>query len=912
MKKVLKITGISLLIIIALLAVIPFAFQGQIKDMVKRFINQNLNAKVEFSDVSLSFLRSFPQAHVLVSDLVITNFEPFKDETFTTAKSISFTMSVKELFKKANEDPIVVNSIYVNEALLTLKTDTFGNNNYDITKEDKNASDEIETSNFTFDIQEYRINNSAVTYIDEESKIIIHVSELNHEGKGIFSAETSELKTYSEAHVSITMDSTNYLSNNPVKLDALIDLDLANSTYTFKDNKGYINQLPLEFHGYVQQLENGQDIDITFENPESDFKNFLAVIPKVYSKNIEDVQTTGDFKVKGIIKGLNSDETIPNLDISVTSNNASFKYPDLPKRVEKIVINTAIKNNTGKSDDTYIDIKTLNFKIDNDVFKSSATLKNITKNMLVNAHIDGVLNLANITKAYPIELENALTGILKAKLNTAFDMNAIETNAYERIKNNGSASINDFVFSSEDIVNPIHISQADMTFNPGTVSLNNFKAKTGDSDINATGTINNLLGFLLSDNTLKGNFNVNSNLFKVSDFMSEDEQKSADNKTTKGTESLKIPAFLDCTINANAKTVVYDNLNLKDVTGSLYIKDQQVSLKDMTSSIFDGALSVSGDVSTKSETPTFNLNLEADSFDIAKSFKGLELFQNLAPIAKLLEGKLNTNIKLAGNLNNEFKPNLSSISGNALAELLTTSINANQAELFNKLEGALSFINFNKLNLKDLKTKLEFSDGKVSVKPFELKYEDIAITVSGSHGFDKTMDYNAVFNVPAKYLGSDVNRLIGKIDTEEATKISIPVTAKITGSYTNPSVKTDLTSGVKNLTKQLIEIEKQKLLNKGKDKVKNMLGDILNQNKTKTDSIKKEQNNAVKDILGGILGVNKPKTKIDTTTVKTKTDSTIVKTEKIDSTKAKSTTDAVKNVLGGLLGNKKKKTDTLN
>ena len=46
--------------------------------------------------------------------------------------------------------------------------------------------------------------------------------------------------------------------------------------------------------------------------------------------------------------------------------------------------------------------------------------------------------------------------------------------------------------------------------------------------------------------------------------------------------------------------------------------------------------------------------------------------------------------------------------------------------------------------------------GKVNVKPFDLAYEDIAIKVSGSHGFDKSLDYEAVFDVPAKYLGSDV------------------------------------------------------------------------------------------------------------------------------------------------------------
>ncbi|MCL5127604.1 AsmA-like C-terminal region-containing protein [Algibacter sp. L4_22] len=893
MKKVLKITGFTILTILILLIVIPFVFQGKIQGMVKQFINENVNANVEFSDVSLSFLRRFPEAHVSINDFVITNFEPFKGDTLVAAKTIAFTVSIPELFKTAGEDPIVINSISIDEALVTLKTNTEGQTNYDIAKasETETTSSETESSSFAFSIDNYSIENSAFNYIDESSKMMMQISELNHTGSGTFSGETSELDTETDANVSFTMDGTNYLNHNAIKLDALIDLDLTNSKYTFKENKGYINKLPIEFNGFVQLLDEGQNIDLTFKNPESDFKNFLALIPETYSGSLDGVQTSGDFTINGIVKGVNSDKTIPTFDINIASNNASFKYPDLPKSVKNIVINTTIKNTTGFLDDTFVDIKTLNFKIDDDVFKSSASIKNITKNMLVKANLDGVLNLANISKAYPVKLENELTGILKAKLNTAFDMNAIETNAFERIKSSGTASLSNFVYASEDMANPINISEADLTFNSQSVTLNHFKAKTGESDINASGTINNLLGFVLSDTELKGNFDLNSNLFKMSDFMTESETATTDNKTTTDGESLKIPAFLDCTINANAKTVIYDNLKLTDVKGKLLIKDQQATLSNVTSSIFDGALSISGDVSTKTETPTFSFNLDANNFDISKSFQGLELLQNLAPIAKLLQGKLNTNINLAGSLDKEFAPNLSTVSGNALAELLTTNIDENKDGLISKLESSISFIDFSKLDLKDLKTKLEFANGQVSVKPFDLKYKDIAITVSGSHGFDKTLNYNAVFNVPAKYLGSEVTQLISKIDSDEAKNITIPVTANIGGSYTSPTVKTDLTNGVTNLTKQLVEIEKQKLLNKGKDQVTDLIGGIISGNKTKTDSTKTEQTNAVKDVLGGILG-NKT----------TQTDST-------KTTSNTTTTNAVKNVLGGFL--KKKTKDTV-
>ena len=459
MKKTLKIIGISLLVLILLLIAIPFAFESQIKDAVKNYVNNNVNAQVDFADINLSLLSSFPKANLSIENLSIINNEPFKGEILATASRLSLEMPIKDLFKKATDEPIQINKIVLDEALLTLKTDKFGNDNYNITKVNDSTETQKDSNNnnFAFDIEDYAINNSAFNYLDEKSGIRIIVTDLNHEGKGNFSTEVSELDTSSDAKVSIDLDSTSYLRNNNIKLDALIDLDLKNSIYTFKENTGFINDLPLKFNGFVKQLETGQDIDITFENPESSFIDFLAVIPAEYSKNIENVTTTGNFKVNGEIKGVSNAERIPNIEINIVSNNASFKYPDLPKSVENININASIKNETGISDDTYIAINNLKFKIDADEFKGNATLKNLAKNMLVNVNIDGILNLANISKAYPIELENELQGILKGKLNTSFDMNAIETNAYERIKNNGNVTISDFVFSSEDIVNPINI-----------------------------------------------------------------------------------------------------------------------------------------------------------------------------------------------------------------------------------------------------------------------------------------------------------------------------------------------------------------------------------------------------------------------------------------------------------------------
>ena len=181
-------------------------------------------------------------------------------------------------------------------------------------------------------------------------------------------------------------------------------MDLANGKYTFLENRALINQLPLKFDGFVKINPDSQEVDITLQTPSSDFKNFLGVIPKAYAKNIENVQTTGNFEVSGAIKGIVNETTIPTIDIKVVSNNASFKYPDLPKSVQNINIDAQLKNTTGNVKDTHVKIGNLAFKIDEDSFRGNGTISQLTTNPKVNASIIGKLNLGNISKAYPIEL----------------------------------------------------------------------------------------------------------------------------------------------------------------------------------------------------------------------------------------------------------------------------------------------------------------------------------------------------------------------------------------------------------------------------------------------------------------------------------------------------------------------------
>ncbi|MBT8300680.1 MAG: AsmA family protein, partial [Maribacter sp.] len=701
-KKILKIIGVVMLVFIGILIAAPFLLEAKIGDILKNNINNNVNATFDFSEAKLNLVKSFPNAKVELKNITLINKEPFEGDTLFASERVDLTVGIGDLFR-GDGQAIGIKNLVIDGAKIHVIVNEDENANYEIANEDGN--EELESSEgFTLNLQSYEITNSEVIYDDKVAKVYLVVSEIAHSGSGDLSAAVSELDTKTEALVTFELDSTNYLNKNKVKLDALIGIDLKEDKYTFLKNKAMVNQLPLVFDGFVKVNEDNQEVDINFKTPSSDFRNFLALIPEAYSKNIENVKTTGECKVEGEFKGLVDEEHIPKFKIDVKSDNASFKYPDLPKTVQNIYLDLQVTNVTGISEDTYIDIKKASFIIDKDKFNLTSKITELFGNTRVNAHLDGALNLANLSKAYPISPDTDLSGILIADITSDFDMASIERNRYENTNTTGELKLSDFQYNSSDFRNPVNIRTAALTFSPETVTLNQMQVRTGQTDFNAQGTIDNLLGFIFNDEKVEGNFNLASRTFAVNDFMNEEEVNAEGIPNTE--EQLKIPSFLDCTIKANAGTVIYDNLSLQDVKGNLRIVDEKAILSNMTSSLFKGSIGFNGEVSTKNEVPTFAMKLGMDQLGIGESFKSLELFKFLAPVASALQGKLNSDLELSGSLNNDFTPNLKTISGKVLAELLSTQINADQAKVLSALGNKLNFIELDKLDLKGLKTAL--------------------------------------------------------------------------------------------------------------------------------------------------------------------------------------------------------------
>lgn len=899
MKRILKIVGIFLLVVVLLLIAAPFLFKDKLEDMLKNTINAQVNADVSWASLDISLFENFPNATVSVIDYHIVNKEPFAGDTLAAGDRIQIEMGIKQLFKDTGDDPIIVDALAFDQPRITIQIDSLGNANYDIaiptSSSDASAKERSSSKSFSFDMQHYSLKNATIHYLDASSGTFLRLNEVNHSGKGDLGAAQSTLQTETTAIASFDLGGINYLNAHTIDLKADIALDLEQQKYTFLENELYINALPLSFDGFVQIIDTGSAIDLTFETPSSDFKNFLAVIPKIYAKNLDGVETGGDFRVSGKIKGNATEKTIPMMDIAIASHNASFKYPDLPKQMNNINIDAKIKNDSGLADDTYIEINTLNFKIDDDLFSAHGKLQNFATNMLVNLVIKGTLDLANIEKVYPMNLDSALQGQLTADMTTRFDMNAIEQHRYDDIISTGDAVLTSFHYSGEQLPQPIAISKASVRFEPGTIRLNQFQGQSGDTDIAAQGTIENLIPFVMRKEDLKGRFKVHSKVFNLNDFAVEEGNESAKSQTAGEGTALKetgiqIPDFLDAVLDFDADKVIYDDIELTAVKGSITIVEEQASLSNVRSDIYGGNAGLSGTVSTRSGLPIFNMALDLTDIDIDQSFSKLDLLKGLAPIAKALQGALSTTINITGQLDENFSPVLSSVNGDASAQLLAAEVNTTASPLIAELDERLAFINLDEIDLSTLKTKVQFKDGSVVVSPFDIEMKDITVQISGGHSFENVMNYQLKLEIPAQYLGNDAGNLLATITDAEKENLTVDLPISLSGNFAKPNIQINTKAAISSLTTKIVNIQKQRLQNEVEDKIDDVLGDTVG------------------DVLGDILGGNKPE---DTTATSSGSGSSGIGTPKTDEV----IKDVTGGILDGLFGKKKKKKtkkDTIN
>ncbi|MFM9910810.1 MAG: AsmA-like C-terminal region-containing protein, partial [Chitinophagaceae bacterium] len=490
------------------------------------------------------------------------------------------------------------------------------------------------------------------------------------------------------------------------------------------------------------------------------------------------------------------------------------------KPVKNINLAVTIDNPDGVPDHTMVNIPAAHIELDNDPFDFRLLVKNPISNVYIDAAAKGKLDLSKIAQLIKFETGTTLTGLLNADVTIKGTVNDIQNQQYDQFNASGNIDLNNFFYASKDYPDGVKLDLLQSSFNPRNILLQNVSGQYLHSSFTANGQINNLLSYILKNKPLDGLLTVNADKINLNDWMG-----VSTDTLTKGTEISKpfvVPATIRLIINATAGEVRYDKLDIKNLSGSLQISDETVLLKNIKGNALDGTMNINGTYSTaeSKKNPHISLTYDVKDMDIEKTFYAFNTIHKLMPIGQFIAGKLNSQLSMNGKLGENMMPDLNSLTGKGDLFLIEGFLSK-----FKPLEEIAQTINVKELaqiSIREVKNYIEFTDGKVMVKPFKLKVKDIDMEIGGFHGFDQSLDYTINLRVPRSLMGEKgnvfVNNLVTQINNKGLPiKVGdiVPIQIKLGGFIKSPQLKTDLKQTASDLSedlkKQVIDFAKEKI-----------------------------------------------------------------------------------------------------
>ena len=867
MKKIFKALGILIVVVIVLLVALPFLFKGKIAEMIQQQMDDQLNAKVELADLDLSLISTFPDFKLELKGIKVTGKGQYEGIALADIGLIETRL---DLMSVVNGDQMKIKSVGIADASFhvivdVIESDTLAN--YDIVKPSEEKTEEEteevsteESAPFSMSVSSYYMRNINVIYDDRVGDMYAEIKNFTHEASGDFTLDNFLLETQTNIEeLTFKMEGIRYM--NKAKFDVKFDteIDMVNSKYTFKENHFGINGLMLHFEGYVALPdEKTTELDLTFNTEKTTFKSVLSLIPAVYMTDFESIKTDGNFSLDGMAKGKMIGNDLPAFNLNLKVDNGRFQYPDLPKSAENINIDLNVKNPGGSDDNTVVNLRKFHVELADNPIDMRMLVKTPVSDADIDGNIKMDIDLASLADVMPTENGEEYKGKVSADINLKGKVSTLEAEDYENFDANGSMILEGIVYNDPSLGYPVLLNKADFKFTPQAIEMAELNCLLGKSDINGTGTIANYISYAFSDGTLKGLMAINSNLMDLNELAgpeveSSDATDGEESTKTEETENesapvdssegaVEVPGNIDFVLTSNFKKVLYDNIEMTDMIGKITVRDQKVAMENLDMNMLGGSLNMNGFYETTNlDKPTIDFKMAIKKFDVPQTYTTFNTLKEMAPIAENATGSFSTAMILVCVLDGNMEPVYESMNGGG--DLQTHMVKISDSETLNKVADALKKDNLRTLVLNDVNITYEFREGRVWVEPFDMKLGDLNANVSGSNGFDQTLDYLIKTAIPMDALGAGAGMAKGLMDqfnqqagTNASLGDEVKVDVKVTGTNDKPRITPSFGSGSGDAKTQA----KDELKKKAKEEIDKLKKEAEAKAKAEADRLKKE------------------------------------------------------------------------
>jgi len=409
MKKIFKWIAITFgtVIFVSVIAaiVLPRIYKEKIRVDLEKEINQKVDADVSFSDVNLRLWHHFPNLTLSLSDLQVKGKGEFEHDTLALVKEARIAVNLWKLITKHEIELKRIHLINPEINVYVLKN---GNANYNIYK----STDTVATSatpsqpsSLKIAIDKFSIDKGKITYNDWQQNTFVKVIDIDHKGGGDFSQDVFDYETQTTIRqFSLTYNDVSYFKEKEFNYDLIMEMNLPENKFTFKENRIQINHFAFSIEGFFQQVLDEYAMNLKFNAQETEFKNILSLVPGLYMKNFDDMTTDGEMAFSGFLDGVYSDSTkeFPAFHLDVNVKNAMVKIDSLPEAFNNIQFELVVDNKEKVLDSTVIDLKQFHVDLGKHPIHGRVKVQGLSRPK-VDADVLMDVELAMLEKIFPVK-----------------------------------------------------------------------------------------------------------------------------------------------------------------------------------------------------------------------------------------------------------------------------------------------------------------------------------------------------------------------------------------------------------------------------------------------------------------------------------------------------------------------------
>ncbi len=816
MKRIFRFLFFLVVLLLASAFILPIVFKDSIVERIKQEANANLNAKLDFEDVDVSLISTFPYFGFSMEGMRITGIEEFEGQELVSVEDFGLSIDLMSVISGDRYSVEKINVQGVNLHILILED---GSANFDIAKVDSSAEESVEStetgSAFSVALKGWKFSDVNLRYEDRQGNIDFKMQGLEHSGSGDLSENIVDLQTQTEAQsMDFVMDGVKYLNRVHLLSDFDMELNQEKFSFTFGENSVALNGLQLNFEGMLAMPDERISMDLRFSSPDNSFKSLISLIPAIYYQEFDQLETRGEFRLNGLVQGIYINDIYPSFNLNLMVREGFFKYPDLPSTVEDVNVDLEVVNKSRNLGNMLVNLSRMDAKIAGSEIHSTFRLQDPLNDPEFDFMARAQAKLEDILAVVPMNGYD-LKGAIDMDLATSGRMSMIDNEQYEDLKASGYIKAAGLVFGGDSLGMDVEVFQSELSMSPQSAKLGPTVIKYEGQTMEMEGSLDNIIAYVLRGDLLKGEFDFYSprlDLLALAGEESEAGSEETDAATDSSSESVvRLPQNIDFKLLAKVDSLLYDQIEIANLGGAITLNNGSANLENVKMDLLGGSLTINGAYNSTPPQPIADFDFMIRNFSFKESYESLDFVKQMAPVMQNMEGSYNMGLDMTTELGNDMSPDLNSVNASGVLNTRTVQVGG---KVFSQLATFLNNPDYQNIGVSDVDLEFTIENGLIEVKPFDFKLAGQKAELGGNMSLAQDLDFNLTTDLPLSSLKAD--KYLSQF--RSLSSGAIPMTVAIGGTATDPEVrpslgdlKQQLTADIKEKINQVVDDAKTKV-----------------------------------------------------------------------------------------------------